>query len=59
MKEIITTTDALNYTIEVYIREGWITPQEVKRISGSSLIIAFGVVLLALLPAVLVFFIGL
>lgn len=49
----MTLTEANEYMCQVYLREGWITVREIKKIKRDGLVMAIGILLVAVTPAIL------
>jgi len=51
----MTITEAVDYMEKVYLENGWITPEQVKRIRRDSFIMAISIILLPIALGVLFF----
>ena len=58
MRKNMTLTEALRYTEEVYLEEGWITPKQLQRVRRDALIMGIAIMVVALIPAFLIILMG-
>ena len=52
---VFTMTDALRETEGIYLKEGWITPEQIKKIHREGFILATSLILLVATPVILLF----